>query len=123
MRSIVLERCKRVVDHWNTILCRNYKNFYFKLNKTEDGFKVYLYVKPYRKKLIICEVEEILYNPALVEIFVDEPLFCELGLDREFDTTMICDSSLLHLILQNIFSTQYVNALVYAQVREMIFSE
>lgn len=125
MRDIVIERCKKVLDHWNVVLCHNYKNIKFHMDKLvdvqEDGFEVYLYVVPFGIRPTICKVEEIPENPALVEIFVNENLLYELGL--EYDEPMICDSSLVHIILESIFSTSYVSDVVYNQIKEMIFND
>lgn len=118
MREEVINRCDAVVSKKNMILCSNSKSIRLEVEKLYDinnkvfGINVKLIESYYDKSIFICNIEEISNNPALVEINVPDDIFLDLGLFK--DEKIICDPSILHIVLNSVLQTQYVIESVYS---------
>ncbi len=118
MREEVINRCDAVVVRKNMILCSNSKSIRLEVEKLYDinnkvfGINVKLIESYYDKSIFICNIEEISNNPDLVEINVFDDIFLDLGLFK--DEKIICDSSILHIVLNSVLQTQYVIESVYS---------
>ena len=105
MRQVDIEKCRTIVNEYNDILCKHIKELSIVLEGNVENFEVYI-SHPTLGTQFICFAEPIESNPALVYVDVPNEIKSELWLDDE--SSIICDSTFLHLVLDKILCTRWV---------------
>lgn len=114
MRNSVVSRCNIVIARFNRILCANLESTkltvekLYNVNNNIFGMDVYI---RFNEPIFICSMKETPDNPDLVEISVPNDVFLDLELLK--DEKIVCDSSILHVVLESILQTQYVTESMY----------
>lgn len=116
MKRKVVKRCQSVLEFWNDIFCGNRSDTKFEIEFLQDyEFTVVLAEKD--KIFRICTVKPVsIGSTVLAQIDINEIFWQELDLTK--NDSSVCDYSLVHHILDCIFSTHAMTDVVFMELWE-----